>query len=77
MILITLQELAHAVSQLPNCHNYQADYIEVQNSLTRKQQAQEYERPAYLRFHRVAIVEAFHHIEYRWALSMPADVLIS
>jgi hypothetical protein len=74
--LITLPELAIAISQLPNCHHELKSQIEIPIAERRRANVSAYERPPIIIFNRVAVQEPFNSIEYRWALSGEYNILI-
>ena len=75
-ILITLPELAIAISQLPSCRHELKNQIEIPIESTRRENIYAYEQPRVITFSKVTVLEPFNNVEYRWALSEGHNILI-
>jgi len=74
--ILTLPELAIAISQLPNCRHQLRNRIEIPLQAHRRENICAYERPSVIVFNRVGVLEPFDHVEWRWALSGEYNILI-
>jgi hypothetical protein len=75
-VLITLPELAIAISQLPTCRQEMKNQIEIPIAVRKRENVYAYERPPVITFNKVTILRLFNDVEYRWALGEGHSILI-